>query len=627
MKKLIISKTIIFIFIILFVTGFQSVFGSENALIAVTTVVALLMFLERDLTVHPWKYLFLFILLNLQQGIFGYISTVNMWIGIPLNFISMFIVGYFFTYNLKKPIYIAFGLQYLFILTTPITYDQLPMRLLSLVVGACIIILVQLLANKNKLLKAGNKHMITVCDQLIKKIERMEKNEVDGEINKSIENAIKEFRKIVYFRRYKGYYLTNEDRIKLKISVCLEKLNYIFDRFIEDKHKMELLKALKVEIEHIKAYISNGTMPATEMSALKEIKKINNSTYIYEIISTLEFINEFWKTVYSMDKKELNKVEKLMEIPNEYKSSHNHINNLNRDSVRYSYAFRLGIAITATVFISDYFGFTEGKWMVFTLFSVTQPYSEQALYRFRERIIGTLMGAVIFIALFSIFTDTTTRSFLVLLFGYLNSYAVAYRNVVWTVTLAALGTAALTGNPEILTINRVFFVLLGIAIGMLVNKFILPFSLKTGTKNLIDMYREASKQMFKEVYKYLDQRENAHTINNLFAVSTLIEDRILLNNETLELKESKQFLEEQRKLNHAIYELFLRVQQAKISEATVKLVLEDVDRKISTSTEDIDCIVQEMKKKISTFISVEDKIIFTDILRIFKRFKKNVLVE
>ena len=115
MKKLIISKTLIFIFVILFVSAFEAVFGKDNVLIGVTTVVALLMYLERDFTVSPWKSLMMILAVNLSQGIFGQLALMNPWIGLFVNIIAMFIVGYFFTSNIKGPIHIAVGLQYLFI--------------------------------------------------------------------------------------------------------------------------------------------------------------------------------------------------------------------------------------------------------------------------------------------------------------------------------------------------------------------------------------------------------------------------------------------------------------------------------------------------------------------------------
>ena len=52
-KKVVLTKTILFIAIVMFVVLFKTVFGDENTLIGVTSITALLMLLERDLTIEP----------------------------------------------------------------------------------------------------------------------------------------------------------------------------------------------------------------------------------------------------------------------------------------------------------------------------------------------------------------------------------------------------------------------------------------------------------------------------------------------------------------------------------------------------------------------------------------------
>ena len=72
MKKLIVTKTIQFLFILLFIAGFKSLFGAENALIGATIIIATLMYLERDLTANPWKSFFFLLAINALQGMFGF---------------------------------------------------------------------------------------------------------------------------------------------------------------------------------------------------------------------------------------------------------------------------------------------------------------------------------------------------------------------------------------------------------------------------------------------------------------------------------------------------------------------------------------------------------------------------
>ena len=614
MKKLIISKTLIFAFVIIFVTLFKMIFHEENVLIGVATVIMLLMYLERDLTLNLWRNFFGLLTVNLLQGIFAFISVENMWIGIVLNFISMFIVGYFFTYNLKKPLFIAFGLQYLFMLSTPITLDLLPNRLAALATGVVLIILTQILFNNNKLSKVGNKHAISVCDGLIAKIDRQDED--PSKVDASIEAAIKEIRKVIYFRRAKGYYFTNEGRLRLKISVCFERLARLIARLPEENVSAQICHEIKNELEQIKAFFENGESPLNSSSSFQQ----NGSFYLCELASEFFLLKELIGELQNSSRKDLNEVEKLINIPLNFTSLYNHFVNFNRNSVRFTYAMRIGILIAIAMFISDYFNLAEGKWIAFTIFSVTQPYSEQAAQRFGKRILGTLAGAVLVFLLFTIFTDTSIRSFLVLLAGYLNGYAVSYFNIVFTVTISALGTASLTGDFEILTITRILYVALGILLGMVANFFLFPYSVKSNTAYLIDMYKKTSKDLMVEVYHFLQNRSNKHTIHNLFAVTTLIEERILLNNEILEQKESQNFLEHQKKLNHSIYELFLRINMNTIESSTAKLMVDNLAQMIEVHKENAGQLFNDLQQKGNT-LNIEERIIYKNIIDIFYGFK------
>ena len=623
MKQLIISKTLIFIFVILFVTGFEAVFGQQNVLIGVTTVVALLMYLERDFAASPWKSLMIILAVNLSQGLFGQLALINPWIGLPVNFISMFMVGYFFTSNVKGPIHIAVGLQYLFILTNPVTFEEFPLRLGSLVAGALIIMLVQWVFNRRKLSKRGNHYFVQVCSHLQEKLSRLRENQPDQTLDSAILSDINEFRKVIYFRKIKGYYLTHEGRVRLKISVCLEKLHLMLNRKTASNYQEVVLDALDFELRQMKDYVTKGTSLSDDsLNSLKKALNEHESAYIVEIISTLKLLRELLMYLHTSEPSELNKIEDVVEIPKGYRNIYQFLKDMNRHSARFTYALRLGITIAATAFIIDYFDINEGRWILFTIFSVTQPYYETAKYRFKERVIGTLMGAAIFVLLFSIFHETTIRSFLVLLVGYLNGYAVKYRNVVLTVTISALGTAALTGDPTTLSMRRIMLVLIGIGIGMLANRLLLPHTLEKGTRDLMKSYQQASKKLLHEVSAYLNQRKNAHTINHLFAVSALLEERILSNNQMLHLEDIADFLLAQRRLNHAIYEVFLRLQREHEDVHLIREVFTELNVILNLEGESVNEQAGRLYDRLQLPNSLEEYVLLKDALRIFKGFRK-----
>lgn len=65
-----------------------------------------------------------------------------MYLGVLLNFIVLFIIGYVFSYDLKRVVYVFFGLMYIFMVSIFVGKSEFFMRLLVLVVGVVIIMIV-----------------------------------------------------------------------------------------------------------------------------------------------------------------------------------------------------------------------------------------------------------------------------------------------------------------------------------------------------------------------------------------------------------------------------------------------------------------------------------------------------
>ena len=92
MGKKIIGNTLIFVFMMGFIVGFNMIFGSENTLIGETTITAVLMFLEKDFSLNPVRTGIKLICFNVLMGVVTFIASKNAILGIPLNFIFVFII-------------------------------------------------------------------------------------------------------------------------------------------------------------------------------------------------------------------------------------------------------------------------------------------------------------------------------------------------------------------------------------------------------------------------------------------------------------------------------------------------------------------------------------------------------
>ena len=288
MKNKIISNTIMFIVILLFVNLFGRIFGASNNLVGVTILVSILVLMQEDLTKNLYNNFIKLLFINLISGIFSNISSHHIYLGLVLNFVVLLLIGYFLTSKLNKVILVPFGLQYLFMLYTPVTGTDFTKRLIGLATGAFLIMLVQLVVYR----KSKN-------------------NKVEGS---------------------------------------------------------------KVENTNI------------------EIASLKDNT--------------------------INKESEYIRIFNKFDIHH----------VRGAYAIRVALITTIAVFLVALFNLAQGRWIVYTIFAVTELYSEHCRVRSKQRLQGTIIGVIIIMLLFMVIKDNAIRGLLVLLAGYLDSYTTNYRD-------------------------------------------------------------------------------------------------------------------------------------------------------------------------------------------------------
>lgn len=333
MRKKILSNTILFGTILLFVKVFERIFGSNNNLVAVTVIISILVLMQEDLTKDFAKNLTRLFLINIILGVFSYLAILNIWTGFIVNFIALSAIGYFLSANMNKVIIVPFGLQYLFMLYTPVTGIDYTKRLLCLGVGSVLIMAVQFLIHRKN-------------DRA--KVEKRERNQYD----------------------------------------------------------------------------------------------------------TFEYIQLFEK--YKINK------------------------------VRAAYAFRIGLLTAIAAFIVSYFELQQGRWIVYTIFSLTELYSENCKIRSKQRLQGTIIGAIIILILFMFIKDNTIRGLIVLVGGYLDSYTTNHRDKMICVTMSVVATVSLVNGTLITALERVFYVLLGIILAVIADKLIFNKKLADFEASLIN---------------------------------------------------------------------------------------------------------------------------------------------
>lgn len=631
-KKIIINNTITFVIVMFFVITFKSIFGEENTLIGVTTITATLMFLERDFTGSPLKNTLKFIGINLLIGMgTSLIVASNMWLGLIINFIVVFIFSYIFTYNLRQPLYVPFGLQYLFLLTTPVPTDRLDIRLLALIFGALIIMLVQLLFNKNKLATSGNKILVDVCESIENKVCCIKGKSNNYDSINNINSSIDEFRTIVYDKGESNYYLTKEAKIKLNISVALEGISRILYSDNNKLINLMILDTLEELVKVAKEVISiNSKENKTIQLNSYNIKKLLNYCQEHEINDLLNLqllegmicLDDTLEELTKLDIKQYNVVDKIGDKSEIFSKKNIKSFLTETDSPKYCYGMRMAITMTIGLFFMEYFKLPEGRWILFTILSLTTPLYETSKHKIRYRIGSTLVGSVIIIILFSIFKTENIRLLIVMLAGYLQGYVNEYKYKIIFVTVSAIGAAAIVGNIQELTIERILMVAIGTIIAIIANKYLFPYNLEKSNEQLRKIYDASIKKMFKELRSLVEGKNNPEFIKHLFVTTSIIESKARMNKQIDKNQNYNNIVNERRYLASNIYELYMWIYRESINSNDIDKIINNVKLLIEYKDDAITNKVTIIQKGINKSKNINTKIIISTILVILKELDK-----
>lgn len=304
--KVLIGKLILLIGIIIFISIFSSIFGSNNTLIGVVIITAILMFSSMNLSLEFKDAILGIIVFFSAMGITSYFVKYHPYIGIVVDFILVFLMTYIFSIDTKKKLYLPFILCYVFLQGSPATDSELPTRVISLFIGGALVAII--------------------------------------------------------------YYLTHR-------------------------------KAEEEDRRTIKDMLSN----------------------------------------------------------------------IDIHSLQTNFSLRMAIGITIAIFIGTIFDFTKGMWITSTVLSLTQPYYNDIKEKIGQRLVGTVIGAIIFIILFNFLIPKFLDSIVLLVIGYIYSFIKPYKIQMIFVTLNSLAAAMILFDSTISVPMRIFFVVIGIVIAVLVN--------------------------------------------------------------------------------------------------------------------------------------------------------------
>lgn len=484
------SKSVFFILICLFVMAYSLVFGQENSMTSVIVIVLALMMLGKDLSVRPAMNLGGMVLFTLLMGVGAYISVWcgNAFVGAAVNFFVVFTMCFFTTQDLRSPMHFPFLLGYAFLLSVPVSAEDLPVRILALVVGSVLIVTLNVAINRNRHSRTCHTGIASVCDEVA--VYCMKALEGSSPSSQNLDSGCFTVRASMYDRFRASFFTTPGDRTVLDIVSSLQMAGRSVCEGRADERTLEGLAAFMETVARHERGSTDIDDVRNEASAFLIRNPDADDCLRASVIAVSESLGELAEG-----------------SPQQRTNVHDRIRSLCdgeafADSSRFTFAVRMSIVFTVWAFAWQYWDLDNAKWLLFTTIALVVPYVDGAWRKSAMRLSGTLMGIAVFaVVLVLVGGDIGLLSVALVVANYVYTVLSPKRYDVMMIfiTFSALIAASMSSLADEAVTERILFILLGVVSAVLANYLILPYRIRDENTALGGRYLRLTDRMMEAV--------------------------------------------------------------------------------------------------------------------------------
>lgn len=481
-KKNLKYATTEFIFILVFISVFQTVFGPENSIVAVIFTIMMSASMVRDMTARPVKHLIIQALVLVMMGVSAYlVGHLNPWLALPIDFVTIFIILYAFTYEYANHMYFPYILSYLFLIfISPVGPAQLPKRLVGLLAGAVCIILYQLFKGRNRVVDTARNVLTSIIGEASGTLAFLLNGEGEFADPEAVRANVCKLSRTVYERRKKVLCVSDASFSMIDAGRGLEHLILLLhDHRAELSERPSLLKAVSRRLDAFQAFLDRQA-PLAPPEPLTE-----DGFLSAELAHALEYIYQCLAHMTDLDKREHYR-ETALSLSVRIKAA------MDVSPVRVTYALRTSILLSVFIMAVQLLALPHGKWLLFTLASLSLPYADDIGVKTRKRIVATILGGLISVAAYCMIPPGAGRTAVMMLSGYLSFFFSDYTGTYACSTVGALGGAVMSvstlGDVGSVFLVRMGYICIGAAIAYLVNCVLFPFHRSRATHQLVQKY-------------------------------------------------------------------------------------------------------------------------------------------
>lgn len=521
--------------------GIAILFGVKNMMLAYPIALTSTVLGRHNFYVKSIYKIFYVMFIDILIVLCAFIASQNPMIGIVINFTAIFAILYIIVSPYDLTIYKPFLMLYIFTQYSAVNIRELPLRILSIIFGVSVIYIGNFIVKNDEVSNLG-KSIERSLELINSQIDFIIKDEFNISVLNKCSKIMRQLAYRVYITRHKKYLTTNLGRIQFEIFLTIEYLN-IYMKELNDKYRSKLVDIK--ELESVKIIIANLMEYSQERITFEEVKKtcyysqgINNDRVSYVLDYLIVKIEELSK----LSKREINKVyeewersdiDNLKLMLKEY---------LKKDSIRFKFAMRMAITMTVTLLIAEYLGFYKIIWVVITIMSIMQPYYEDTIKKTKERIIGNVI-AILIVGIFINIADNKIITIAILIISLYLLYGFKeYYKISLFAAISSISIASLTENINVLLIYRIFYVIIGVFIIMLVNKYLYPYRLKDGVNQLVKKIKILDIKFIDESIDFLQNKGDVFKIRDVILHLTLLGEKLYLRNLQYNDKDISQFI-------------------------------------------------------------------------------------
>lgn len=518
--------TLDMVFILVFIQVFQGVFGMENSIVGVIFTILMASSMARDLTARPVKHFFLqasvLVLMTCAASLVAFLPPLA---ALPVNLGMLFLILYAFTYEYASQLYFPYILAYLFLVfISPVPLEQLPKRLAGVLAGAVCVMLYQFVMGGHRVRDVVRDALSGILDEASGCIGCLLAGKGTPEAPEKVRKDLRDLCRIVYERRKRVLCISDASFAAVDAGRGLEHLVlllYAMEGGVGPERR-RLLEGAAAWLADCRAFLHRETKEVPPLEPLAWAARAGGEAE--ELFRALEYLRVRLVKMTQPEKRR-NYRPTAQSLWDQLKAA------LDVSPVRLCYAVRVSVLLALAALAVQELALPHGKWLLFTLASVSLPYADDVPQKAWKRFAATVIGSAVSLAAFALIPSSGGRTALMLLSGYASFYFAGYTGSFACSTVGALGGAVFLssfgwGQVGGMVAIRLCYIVAGIAVGLLVNRALFPFWRRKATGQLLEKYRAASGRLA-EICRAPDA--DTQLYYSLVIQAHLMEEKLLAN--------------------------------------------------------------------------------------------------